>query len=37
VRFGTSKELMDDLGLIETAGITGTVSGRTVEQEIGVE
>jgi len=34
VRFGTSKELMDDLGLIETAEITGTVAGRTVEQTL---
>lgn len=28
VRFGTQKQIIDDLGLIETAGVTGTVSGR---------
>ena len=33
-RFGTRKALIDDLGLIETAGITGTVAGRTVEQAL---
>jgi len=30
-RFGTRKALIDDLGLIETAEITGTVAGRPVE------
>ena len=34
VRFGTRKALIDDLGLIETAGITGTVSGRTVDETL---
>ena len=37
VRFGTSKELMDDLGLIETAGITGTVAGRTEDKTLQTE
>ena len=34
VRFGTRKALIDDLGLIETAEITGTVAGATVEQAL---
>ena len=34
VRFGTRKALIDDLGLIETAEITGTVSGRTVDETL---
>ena len=33
-RFGTRKALIDDLGLIETAEITGTVAGRAVEQTL---
>ena len=34
VRFGTRKSLLDDLGIIETAEITGTVSGRTVGETL---
>ena len=34
VRFGTRKSLLDDLGIIETAEITGTVSGRTVDETL---
>ena len=36
-RFGTRKELIDDLGLIETAGITGTVAGRTEDKTLQTE
>ena len=37
VRFGTQKQIIDDLGLIETAGITGTVAGRTEDKTLQTE
>ena len=36
-RFGTRKALIDDLGLIETVGITGTVAGFTEDKTLQTE